>query len=115
MPDWIAKYWIEWIFGIFCAVLAGLYKNLSARLKKQKQEQEATHVLLKALAQCQIVRDCEECIKDGYCTLERKRSIESMYQAYHTLGGNGAVAKSYNSMMDLPTSRPESAAAKGNG
>ena len=107
MPDWIAKYWIEWIFGIFCAVMAGMYKNLSNKLKRQKAEQEATRNLLRALAECQIVRDCEECIKEGWCTVERKKSIEGMYQCYHILGGNGAIAPTYNALINLPTMPPE--------
>ena len=41
MPDWIEKYWIEWIFGILCAVLAFLYRSLASKLKKQKTESDA--------------------------------------------------------------------------
>ena len=39
----------------------------------------------------------------GYCTLGDKKSIESIYEAYSKLGGNGTGKQAYEEMMSLPT------------
>lgn len=107
MPDWIEKYWIEWIFGILCAVLAFLYRSLASKLKKQKTESDAVKDGIRALLQRQIDADCKECIREGYCPTERKNVILCMYDSYHALGGNGAISQLKNRMMELPNERNE--------
>lgn len=106
MPDWVEKYWIEWIFGILCAVLAALYKNLASKMRKQKEESDAVKNGMRSLLRRQIIVDCEESIKIGYCPIERKDTILDMYDCYHALGGNGAVTRAKDAMMELPTARP---------
>ncbi|MBR6705651.1 MAG: hypothetical protein IKI84_03090 [Clostridia bacterium] len=109
MPDWIAKYWIEWIFGILCAVLAGLYKNLSARLKRQKEEQDALKNGIRALLQRQISEDGNLYCRQKYSTIEQKNTFLCMYDSYHALGGNGAMTNLRDRVMALPN-EPENAA-----
>ena len=35
MPEWIAKYWLEWVFGLLIGILTLVVRTLSARIKKQ--------------------------------------------------------------------------------
>ena len=39
MPEWIAKYWIQWLFGIVTSILAAGYAKLSKKFKENKEEQ----------------------------------------------------------------------------
>lgn len=103
MPEWITRYWMEWIFGLLCAVLAGVYRSLTVRLKKQKEEQDALKNGLRALLRRQIISDCESCIREGYCPVTTKDTILDMYQCYHALGGNGTVSAVKEVVMNLPT------------
>ena len=41
MPEWIAKYWIQWAFGIITGALGLAYKRLSAKVKKHEEERQA--------------------------------------------------------------------------
>ena len=107
MPDWISKYWIEWIFGILCAILAGLYRNLASRMKKQKAESDAVKNGMRALLKRQLVEDCEAATAEGFCPVTKKDLITDMYQCYHALGGNDTVTQLKDAVMNLPTVRPE--------
>ena len=103
MPEWIAKYWIEWVFGILCAILAGLYKSLASKLKRQKEEQGALRDGMRALLMRSIEEDCEAAQKRGWCSVEKKKIVSAMYASYHALGGNDVITQMKNDMMRLPT------------
>lgn len=109
MPEWIGRYWAEWVFGIFCAVLTALYRNLSARLKKQKEEQDALKNGIRALLQRQITEDGNAYCHRKYCSIEEKNTFLCMYDSYHALGGNGAMTQLKDRVMELPN-EPENAA-----
>lgn len=40
---------------------------------------------------------------DGYVTYQGKESFEKMYQAYHSLGGNGMINSLHDEVMQLET------------
>ena len=104
MPDWIEKYWIEWIFGILCAVW-----SLSAWLKKQKEEQDALKNGIRALLQRQISEDGNLYCRQKHCSIEQKNTFLCMYASYHALGGNGAMTNLRDRVMALPN-EPENVA-----
>ena len=107
MPEWIAKYWVEWAFGIVAGVLVWLYRRLATRIRKSREENEELRNGVRALLMRSIAEDCEEARRQGYCTVERKKIINSMYTSYHALGGNDVITEMKNDMMRLPTERPE--------
>ena len=39
MPEWIVKYWVEWLFGIVAAVLIWLWRSMVKNIRKEKEEQ----------------------------------------------------------------------------
>ena len=39
--DWIAKYWLEAVFGAVCAALGVAYKRLAKRVRTQREESRA--------------------------------------------------------------------------
>ena len=38
MLEFIVKYWAQWLFGIVAAGLTAAYRNLSKKIKAQKEE-----------------------------------------------------------------------------
>jgi len=103
MPEWISKYWIEWVFGLLIAVLTWVVKRTTTRVKNEQAQNEAMRDGMRALLMRQIQQDCEAVIAAGTASVETKTSIEQMYQAYHRLGGNGIITNLRDQMMCLPT------------
>lgn len=107
MPEWIVKYWVEWVFGIITAGLLAYIRHLSKQIKQERLEQQALRDGMRSLLRRQIIFDCESAIKDGFCPASNKDTIEDMYKSYHALGGNGVVTNLKAQMMNLPTVKGE--------
>ena len=107
MPEWITKYWLEWIFGLCIAVLTALWRSVSARLKKQQAENAALRDGMRSLLRSQIVENCERALRDGWCGTRLRDTISDLYTSYHTLGGNGTVTILVEQAMHLPAVEPE--------
>ena len=118
MPDWIIKYWVEWLFGLVIAILGGLYKHLSNKGKAERQEREAKAKQdaeeikalkngMRSILRRQIIADCEAAQKEEYCDTTTKDTIKDMYDSYHALGGNGVVSALVTQTMILPSVRKE--------
>jgi len=105
MPEWIAKYWVEWLFGLIVAGIAAYSRHLSAQINKERAEQKALRDGMRSLLRRQLILDCEQSIREDYCSTARKDTIEDMYNSYHALGGNGVVSHLMAQTMNLPTVR----------
>jgi len=103
MPEWITKYWVEWLFGVLIAILTWVVKRTTSRVKHEQEQNEAMRDGMRALLMRQIQQDCEAVIAEGTASVETKTAIEGMYQAYHKLGGNGIITNLRDQMMCLPT------------
>ena len=107
MPEWITKYWLEWLFGAALAVLTALWRSVSARLKQQQAENQALREGMRSLLRSQIVDQCERALRDGWCGARLRDTINDLYTSYHTLGGNGTVTAIVEQAMRLPAVEPE--------
>ncbi len=105
MPEWVTKYWVEWAFGIIAAILVGLYRNMSKRIKQNREEGAALRNGMRALLKRQIIEDCEQAQRVGFCSATKKDMILDMYNCYHALGGNDVVTEMKNLMLKLPTEK----------
>lgn len=103
MPDWIMKYWVEWIFSLLIAGLGVLYKHLSKKVQQNKEENAAIREGVRSLLRRQIIEDCEKSLSMGFCPVTKKDTIQDMYKSYHALGGNGTVTKLVESVVNLRT------------
>lgn len=103
MPEWITKYWIEWLFGLLSAGIIAYIRKLSKQVKQERAEQKALRDGMRSLLRRQIVADCEQAMKEGFCGTATKDTIEDMYNSYHALGGNGVVTRLKAQTMNLPT------------
>ena len=91
--------------GILTLVIgwAGWKLNKYRRLEEERRKlQVARDNLQLAVASSMLIRECNHYIDKGYAPLYAIASIAEMYQAYHALGGNGAVTEAYNEFLNLP-------------
>lgn len=107
MPEWISKYWIEWLFGLLITAIGTYSRHIAQQVQKEREEQKALRDGMRSLLRRQIIADCEKAEQDGYCDTKTKDTIEDMYKAYHALGGNGVVAHLKANVMNLPTLKGE--------
>ena len=106
MPDWIAKYWVEWVFGLVTAGLLAYIRNLSTQIKKERAEQKALRDGMKALLKINLDKECERCQRDGWCGSVKRSTIDDMFKAYKGLGGNGATKALVEQTLGLPAVEP---------
>ncbi len=99
MLDWIVKYWVQALFGVVCSLLGGMWTALTIWHKKQRALENGVQALLRA----QIIETCQHYLDAGDIPVYGLENIDSMYAAYHALGGNGAVTKLVEEAQDLPT------------
>ena len=98
MPDWIIKYWVQWLFGLICATLLAAYRHLAKRVKEQEEERKAIKEGLLA----SLYAGCSCCRAQGSIDTDAMRNLEYLYRSYHALGGNGTGTELYNRAKALP-------------
>lgn len=103
MWEWIAKYWLEFLFGAVSALLLGLWQALARRLKKTKEEQDAVRAGLQALLRAQIIDMYERYSEKGYAPIYVRDSFENVYKQYEKLGENGVITDIHVKFLQLPT------------
>lgn len=107
MPEWVSKYWIEWVFGIIAACLAWMVKRLSSRIKEYQAENKALRDGMKALLKAEIEKECERCQRDGWCGSTKRDLITEMFRSYTALGGNEGTPSIVERTLALPSVAPE--------
>lgn len=92
--------WITIIInGVLTGTVAWLLKKLTTALddsaKKASEEKEAAeqertimHGVLLAVLKNSLYEQCFKVLRAGRVSLKEKENIDSLYQQYHTLGGN---------------------------
>lgn len=103
MPDWIAKYWIEWIFGVVAGVLLAGWRSLAKKVKEEKEEQAAIKAGLQALLRAQMVNDYNHYSEKGFAPIYARENFENCWRQYERLGTNGVMQDIHSKFMALPT------------
>lgn len=102
MLEFIVKYWAQWLFGIAAAGLTAAYRNLSKKIKAQKEENKAIKNGLLAILHDRLYQACTHYIEKWYIDLPGLKNIEYLYKSYHALGGNGTGTELYMRAKALP-------------
>jgi hypothetical protein len=105
--EFIVKYWLETLFGAIAAGMGIACKCLAKKRKKQNDDQKSLRDGTQALLRNQIIKTYEKYIEKGWMPLYARENVLEMYNAYHTLGGNGAITKLMEELENLPTHQPE--------
>ncbi len=106
MPEWISKYWVEWLFGVMIAGLSWVIRRLSVRIRKEQAENAALRDGMRSLLRAKILDSSERALRDGWCGPRLRDTITDLYSSYHALGGNGVVTGVVEQVMNLPAIEP---------
>lgn len=106
MPDWISKYWIEWVFGLVIAGMTWVIRRLGKRIRQEQAENEALRDGMKSLLRAKIVEKSEKALREGWCGTRLRDTISDLYESYHALGGNGTVTGLVEQAYRLPAIEP---------
>lgn len=71
-------------------------------LKNQKKDRDANSKGTMLLLRVQLIEYHEEWTKRGYITKHGIENFMEMYDAYHSLGGNGMVTHLLQEVKELP-------------
>lgn len=95
MWEWLAKYWLEALFG--AVIAAG-----GALLKRTITRQKAIENGVQDLLRLEILDNYERSKQEGKISVARKDAIDSAYKSYHALGGNGTITRVHEEIMEMP-------------
>lgn len=101
--EWIARYWMEALFGIILTGLSVAYRVLAKKFKEEISEQKAQREGLKSLLRDRIIQSYNHYMELKRIPIYARENVESMYNAYHSLGGNGTVTNLVETLKALPT------------
>lgn len=102
MKEFILKYWVEFVFASFIGALSFAYKKLSCKYKKDKEDIVHIKNGLKASLRGDIVQIYNYCKDRGdYCPIYQLENAEALYEAYHSLGGNGTITQLMKEIREM--------------
>lgn len=107
MPEWIVKYWVEWLFGIVAAVLLAVWRSISQRVKKVRKEQDAIKAGLQALLRAQMINDYNKWSEARWAPIYARENFENCWKQYENLGKNGVMQDIRSKFLALPTQPPK--------
>lgn len=108
MPEWITKFWIEWLFGLIIAGFSAGYAHLAKKLKKERQKNIAIENGLKGILRLQIIDTYDKCVaNDRKISITRKDAICDVYRSYVALCDSQAdvddtVKQIYEELVHMP-------------
>lgn len=111
MKAFILKHLVELILGAAVGCLSFCYKKLTLMFKKRMSEQEAIKLGMIAILHDRLFQSCNYYLELGYIPLNKAEEIldnlKTLYDAYHSLGGNGTGTDIYNRTKKLPLKKEE--------
>ena len=90
------------ISSLASALVASVVASSKSRIKKEKQTMDALNAGMRALLWRELNDIHKEAIVDGGMTPDERHNLENVYDAYHTIGGNGTGTRIYDEAMKLP-------------
>ncbi|HIR78901.1 MAG TPA: hypothetical protein IAD38_07830 [Candidatus Egerieenecus merdigallinarum] len=103
---------MEWLFGIVAALVAASYRWVSKHMRHARRQDKALDDGMRALLRDRIISACDHYFEKGYAPVYARENIASMYEAYHSLGGDGIVTDMVRQAMELPYKKGEASTAK---
>ena len=99
MEDFVVRHLFELLMTAAVALLGAGYRLSMKEIKKQKIEREA----IKSLLRSELIALHGRYIEKAEIPIYAQENVQAMYEAYHSLGGNGTVTKLVGEVMRLPT------------
>lgn len=102
MWEWLVKYWLEVLFGLVVTGIGLVQRRLSKRMKEERKRNEAIENGVRDMLRLTILDNYERCKSAGIISVARKDAVDSAYQSYHALGGNGTITRVHEEIMAMP-------------
>ena len=102
MGEWLAKYWLEVAFGLIVTGFGIVLKKFGTKLKEEKARSQAIESGVRDMLRLTILDNYERCKQAGVISVSRKDAIDSAYNSYHALGGNGTITQVHTEIMAMP-------------
>lgn len=106
MSEFLAKYWQEGLFALIVALFTAAYRRLQKKVHKELCDQKSLKKGHQALLRSEIIRTYEKYMAQGWIPVYGRENIQAMYDAYHELGGNGAITQLKAELDELPSIDP---------
>ncbi len=90
------------VSGVVGAIVAAVVASVRTRSKKAMSEDQAMRSGMRALLWREIKNIHSEAVADGGMTPADRKHLESVYNAYHGIGGNGTGTRLYEDAMIQP-------------
>ncbi len=103
MPDWIARYWAQGLFGLVGGGLISIAAYVRSRFKRLGYMEKA----LRASMYDRLYYLHRSFIAQGWISIPDLENVTGIYEGYHGLGGNGVGTKLYEDMRKLPNFEPK--------
>ncbi len=87
--------------AIVSSVIAGM-RFAGRKAAEDRAADEAMRAALRALLWRELQIIHAKAMEDGGMTVADRRHLESVYAAYHALGGNGTGTRLYEEAMETP-------------
>lgn len=92
----------EIIIQTYAVILPILLSYIVWLLKRQKKDRDANSLGTMLLLKVQLIEYHDKWVQRGYCTKHGLENFIEMYEAYHTLGGNGMITGLLEEVKELP-------------
>ena len=79
---------VAWLLKRMTSAIDETARKASEEKAQQEQERKVMHGVLLAVLKNSLYEQCFRALKAGRVTLKEKENIDSLYEQYHTLGGN---------------------------
>lgn len=100
MEEFIAKYWLEVLFGAVVAMCT----RLSVKLRAKKNENKCLKSAICALLRDRIIVIYNRYTEKEYFPIHERENLCHLTSEYYALGGNGIVKELEARLCELPTS-----------
>ena len=94
MPEFIARYWIEVLFGLVGLGVGTGFKYILTQFKALKLGTQA-------ILRDSIISKYDKYMEKGNIPIYAMDNVTKMYTEYHALGGNGTIKQLYEELLEL--------------
>lgn len=99
VTETILKWAIPFILSSVASAVIAYSKGAH---KRATEREKAIQEGLQCLLRMEILRSNDKFTGQGYCPVDRKDALKTVYHAYHALGGNDVATKLYENCIGLP-------------
>lgn len=106
----ILNHFIEVILGGITLAISSIISAVYLYIKRQDEQIKLMYKELTVLKQGVngvlfdiLTNMYHEKSNNGYCSIEDRKKLEKLHNAYHELGGNGTIDVLMEKMQELPT------------